>query len=226
MNIKEKPLVLPVTISMEQFQAMQNQILGFGVVGRKMKTIVDAQFEQFPNINNNDKKFADYTKFSEIRDKNFHNEILTKDELRFLYQIDAPIAGLEELEDEIEEIIKTRDIKSDISLALGCSKAQVSLDREHALKGGPKKFHYGNLDFSLFKSFENHIMILPEIVCNGNVVLPTLKSAKNVTLPQKIINGKLDLSDVTDLRGLVLPKRVDGYIELKINEPSKRQQIL
>ena len=170
-------------------------------------------------------------KIEEIELKNRAVE-LTKEELKFLYEIDVPIEGFGYQKDpRIEDITNTRDKRSDIALATGCKPEEISLTKEEALQGNIK-YHYGYLDLRGLTSAEG--LKLPEIVGRG-LDLEGLTSAKGLKLPENVggylylrgltsaeglklpesVGGNLDLRGLTSAEGLKLPESVGGYLNLR-----------
>jgi hypothetical protein len=90
------------------------------------------------------KKAADMKRVTKLKEKQDNNESFSKENIRFLYQLDKRIKGFGYYPDpRIQEIIEERDIKEDLSLALGIKK-------NHIITAGEKpnrkaKYYYGEL---------------------------------------------------------------------------------
>ena len=145
-----------------------------------------------------------YTKCFQIDKKTkattYLNPALTKEELTFLYELNTPIEGFGyEKDPRIQELKANRDVKADLSLAIGVEKTQISITKEEALKGNIK-YHYGYL------------------------YLQGLTSAEGLTLPQTI-GGDLDLQGLTSAEGLVLPQTIGGYLNLEGLTSAERQKL-
>ena len=172
--------------------------------------VVNDKMKEFPDGEEYQKKVADMKHLTEIDMKHQGNEELTKDELRFLYEIDHKIKGFGYQDDpRVKEILEGRDIKDDVSCALDCSRDQLSTTEEEALKGNIK-FHYGNLNLSSLQSAKG--LKLPETI-NGNLNLYSLQSAEGLELPETI-NGSLDLYSLQSAEGLEFPKTINGDLYL------------
>ncbi|MFZ3230948.1 MAG: hypothetical protein WA160_12140 [Pseudobdellovibrio sp.] len=159
------------------------------------------------------KRFLDMEKLTEIK-KNHKNGLdLSKEELRFLYEIDGKIAGFGQHEDtRIKEILYNRDPRKDILLAFdGKLKAhEISLTNKEALRGGIK-FHYGDLNFDHLTSGEG--VVLPEIV-SGSVSLSKMVSIKGLVHP-KSIGGDYNLKEVVSAYdGAIMPRKIGGAFKL------------
>jgi len=183
--------------------------------------VVNEKLKEFPDGKAYQKKVADMKRLTEIDKKHKAEEELEKDDLRFLYEIDAKIEGFGyEADPRIQEVLAGRDIKSDISYAIGCSKEQISTTKEEAVKGGIK-FHYGNLDLDSLKSTE--WLQLPEIM-NGDLDLHSLQSAEGLKLPETM-NGNLDLHSLQSAEGLKLPEMMNGDLFLGSLQSAEKQSL-
>ena len=158
---------------------LEEKLKEFGAVGDRYK-----------------KKSADMKRLTEIEGKTAlrlrsgqEPEPLTKDDLAFLYEIDAKIEGFGYQKDpRIQEIRKGRDMKSDISEITGFAKEQISVTEDEALRGNIK-YHYGSL------------------------ILDSLTSAEGLKLPESI-GGSLYLGGLTSAEGLKLPESIGGDLYL------------
>ena len=156
------------------------------------------------------KKTSDMKRVTEIERKNTAGEELTKDDLRFLYEVDSSIEGFGYQKDpRIGEMLSGRDIRGDISVATGFTKDQISTTRDEALKGGIK-FHYNDLYLSGLTSAEG--LELPETI-GGNLYLDGLTSAEGLKFPENV-GGDLYFDSLTSAEGLKLPENIDGYLDL------------
>lgn len=134
------------------------------------------------------KKAGDMRRLTKIDESFRNNNELGKEDLRFLYKIDEELQGFGYGKDpRIKEILKGRDIKSDIALAVGCRVDQVSTTKEEALSGDIK-YHYGYLDLSGLQSAEG--LVLPEGV-GGYLDLNELQSAEKEKLREKYPHLKI-----------------------------------
>ena len=148
-----------------------------------MEKVVEEKLKEFPDAEAYKKKVKDMEMLTYIYTKWQQKLELTKEDLRFLYEIDSKIIGFGYEEDpRIKEIIETRDKKIDLSKIFDCKKNQISLTEEEALKGNII-YHYGNLDLESITSAEG--LILPQSV-RGYLNLGSLINAEGLTLPKSV----------------------------------------
>ena len=196
-----------------------------------MEKVVEEKLKEFPDAEAYKKKVKDMEMLTYIYTKWQQKLELTKEDLRFLYEIDSKIIGFGYKEDpRIKEIIETRDKKIDLSKIFDCKKNQISLTKEEALKENII-YHYGNLYLSNLTSAEG--ITLPQSI-GGYLDLGSLTNAEGLTLPQSVggdlyvssltnaeglilsqsVGGHLDLRSLTSAEGLILPQSVGGYLDL------------
>lgn len=164
-----------------------------------------------------EKKSDDMKKLTEIDNKVKENPEaeLSKEDLRFLYEMDSRIDGFGYQKDpRIGEILTRRDIKQDISFVLDIKPEQVSLARSEALSEGIV-YHYGNLYLDdIFEiNHDEEGLHLPQYI-GGSLNLENLTSAKGLKLPQ-FIRGDLILEGLTSAKDLILPQSIGGYLDLQ-----------
>ena len=182
-------------------QNLDPYILGSDVLDEKLQEFGD-EGESYT------KKTSDMKRVTEIDKKNTAGEELTKDDLRFVYELDSSIEGFGYQKDpRIEEMLSGRDIKEDISVATGFTKDQISTTKEEALQGGIK-FHYGTLDLNSLTSAEG--LELPETI-GGYLNLSSLTFAEGLKFPE-MIGGYLALDKLTSAEGLNLPETIGGNL--------------
>ena len=126
----------------------------------EMLPILEEKLKEFPDRDKYYKKERDMALLTEIDKKSKRGEQLTKDDLRFLYEIDDKIEGFGyEKDPRIEEIISKRDWKEDIAWVLDCKEEQISDNQQDVLDGKTIKYFRGDLDLGL-------------LVGAGGIVLP------------------------------------------------------
>ena len=157
--------------------------------------LIDIAAEKYNNLPGGDKfekKREDmnrvtsiYSKFEEDEEGNFISDSsieLSKEDLRFLYEIDSPIEEFGHSRDpRIGKLIQGRDKRLDLSEIFDYLPEQISLNKEEALSGDII-FHYGDLDLDNLTSAEG--LILPEAM-NGDLGLSGLISAEKQMLREK-----------------------------------------
>ena len=115
------------------------------------------------------KRSSDMKRLTEIEEKHKKAEELTKDELRFLYELDSEIEGFGyEKDPRVVEITLKRNVKQDISLITGFKASEISLTKDEALKGGIK-YHFGDLSLNSLTSAED--IIFPERIGGGSIYI-------------------------------------------------------
>lgn len=97
----------------------------------------------------------------DTKEKTYLSPTLTKQELRFLYELDDSIESFGYDKDpRIQEVISARgDIKADLVTILDCRPEQISTIKDEALSGDIV-FHYGDLYLGSLQSAEG--LTLPE----------------------------------------------------------------
>jgi hypothetical protein len=166
---------------------LDNKLQEFGSEGEKYKK--------------KDKDMKTLTKIEKRVKKGFN---LSKEELRFLYEIDDEIECFGWQDDpRIEEIREKRDMREDLAFIFECSKEEISLNKEEALSGGIR-LHYGDLNLRKVKSAKG--LELPKEII-GRLCLGFLKSAEGLKLPEKV--ESLELSSLESAEGLKLPEKAE-----------------
>ena len=195
----------------------------------EMENILSEKLKEFPDKEEYLKKVHDMEVLTKLY-KEHKGRALTKEELRFLYEIDTKIVGFGyEKDPRIKEILDDRDFKKDLSLVFGCSEDQVSNDTFDSwyynksivcfygdfgrgiasLDGRYFKFPQivvGNVKLPEAESAKN--IVFPEIVTGGYISLRNLRKADNVKLTQNLCNS-LDLSALEEANNVVLPQSCD-----------------
>lgn len=175
------------------------------------KGVLDKKLEEFgQEADAFKKRSADMKQLTEIEQRNSKGEELTTEDLRFVYEIDAPIKGFGYQRDlRIEEIKEGRDVKTDLSQITGFPVEQISITQEEALRGGIM-FHYGSLNLKTLTSAKG--LTLPKIV-KGTLYLGKLTSVERLQFPETL-NGGLYLSSVASVEGLQFSETMLGSLFL------------
>src|SRR3989344_6101803 len=185
--------------------------------------VVNKKLAEFPDGKEYQKKSADMKRLTEIDKKNNAKEELTKDDLRFLYEIDSKIEGFGYDKDpRIKKIIGVKNI-DDIVYITGYSQEEISTTEMQELKAfrGEIKFHYGDLDLHYLQSARG--LELP-ITVGGNLYLEGLRSSEGLKLPETV-SGDLSLDGLQSAEGLKLPKTVDGKVRLYSLKYAEREKL-
>ena len=193
--------------------------------------VVEKRLASIPGGKEWSGQIEDIKRLANIHLKDSSSKELSKDDLRFLYEIDRKIHSTGYGSDpRIASILNSRDMKDDLSSILAIPKEQISITNKEALTGNIK-YHYGylnlggltsakglklpesvggDLDFGGLTSTEG--LKLPESV-GGTLNLRGLTSAKGLEFP-KSVGGTLDLGNLTSAKGLKLPESVGGDLDL------------
>ena len=174
-----------------------------------MEGILRKKLTEFPDSDKYLRKLRDMEKLTKIY-KEYQTRELTKEELKFLYEVDEVILGFgNEKDPRIKEIIDNRNIKQDLAKLFDCSETQISLTKEEALQGNIL-YHYG--DLNLGDSTTLNGVILPRKI-KGYLRLFKVTSLKDVTFPKEI-GGDLELRELSSLAGVTLPEKIGGFLNL------------
>jgi hypothetical protein len=144
--------------------------------------VVQEKLSQIPQGEKWQTKMEDMKRLASIHIKYKQRDILTKEDLRFLYEIDRKIQSTGYDKDpRIKEILSGRDVKEDLSMILGIPKEQISTTKKEALSGNIK-YHYGDLDLYGLTSAKG--LKFPESI-GGYLYLNSLTSAEKEKLRKK-----------------------------------------
>ena len=200
----------------------------------EMMPILDKKLEEFPDRDKYRKKEYDMQFLTTIDNKVQRGYDLTKEELRFLYEIDDKIEGFGyEKDPRIEEIKSKRNLKKDYACMFECRENQVSDNIKDIYNEDVVVFIYDNLeindidiDLGRLKYFSGNIVLplhladfvnkrglkLPKHI-GGNLDLRNLRNSEGLKLPE-YVGGSLYLSDLVCALNLKLPEYIGGNIDL------------
>ena len=149
----------------------------------EMISILEKKLEEFPDRDKYRKKEYDMQFLTTIDNKVQKGYDLTKEELRFLYEIDSKIEGFGYWEDSrIEEIINKRNITKDLACIFDCKEEEVCLGGDLP-KDKTIKVYWDSLDLSGLTSAEG--LKLPDYI-GGSLFLDSLTNAEELKLPEYI----------------------------------------
>ena len=176
--------------------------------------VIEAKMEDFLDGKAYQKRSQDMARLTNITQRAETGAELTKEDLRFLYEIDGKIQNFGYQKDpRITELLQNRHTRADLAYALDCPPDQISLSDDEALSGTPDHpilFHHGNLNLNSLTSAEG--LNLPRSI-GGYLSLDSLTSAEGLNLPQSI-GGSLNLGSLTSAEGLSLPQSIGGSLNL------------
>ena len=173
-----------------------------------LEDILDKKLDGFEDREAYKRRINDSKMITYIYTKYEHNKELTKEDLKFIYEVDRKIEGFGYQKDpRVEEIKKKRNKRKDLAKIYECREEEIGLTKEDFIKANNKgirlKYYYGNLDLGDLKSINS--LLLPEIV-NGSLNLRELESAKGIKFPKEVRN--LYLNSLESAEGLKLPEKV------------------
>lgn len=170
----------------------------------EMEGILSEKLEEFPDKGEYLKKVHDMEVLTKIYKEHKHRQ-LTKEEIRFLYEVEEEILGFGFQKDpRIKEVLDGRNFKRDLSFVFDCSEKEISNNKKDVLRGKKIVYFYGNLDLSNIKNTWG--LKLPQIV-GGDLLLDNLRSAKGLILP-KIVYGHVSLISIKEMTNCVFPEYV------------------
>lgn len=176
----------------------------------EMLAILNEKLEEFPDREKFRKKEYDMQMLTTIDNKQQKGIKLTKEDLKYLYEINDTIDGFGEGEDpRIWKIKQQRNEKEDYALIYDCQIDDIALSLDE-LKQKKKKVFVGYLDLRTTKRLEE--VILPDIVV-GDLTFGNLTDIKGVKLPKEV-TGSVFLNGITDAKGLILPEKINKNLHL------------
>ena len=124
--------------------------------------VVKSKMSEFPDGASYEKKSSDMKKLTEIDNKTKEDKPLTKDDLIFLYEINAPIEGFGYQRDpRIEKILAIRNPKEDAPIVLECEPNEIVYSEEEYIRVVKEnrniKAYIGSLFSNIFSKNLDHI---------------------------------------------------------------------
>ncbi|MDD9868269.1 MAG: hypothetical protein OXU73_02995 [Candidatus Campbellbacteria bacterium] len=168
--------------------------------------VLKEKLEEYPQEAERYNKVAeDMKRITEI-----HNSPLSisKEDLRFLYEIDGKIHNFRGNPDpRVKEILRGRDKREDVAYIFGVTKDQISTSREEALSG-KCTHHLGDLTIGdLAKLKRNGGTKFPIIVGGRYAIYLSITNIKDIPpLPEGV--NILHLNSLTSPEGLNIPEGV------------------
>ena len=133
----------------------------------EMEEILEEKLKEFPDSNEYKKKVSDMRELTKIYEKYQNNQELTKENLRFLYEIDSVIEGFGyQIDPRIEEIIGKRNKRKDLANIFDCKEEEIGINPE-SIEGKKIVYYYGELDLKNLTSAEG--LVLPQIIWGGGI---------------------------------------------------------
>lgn len=174
-----------------------DEIIGVGQnqnIEPHLEGVLDKKLDEFGDKEIYKKRINNVKMLTYIYTKYELNKELTKDDLKFIYEVDGKITLFGYKEDpRMIEIRENRNLADDL---------KTMFDFKEKMEG----------DLNLRFITNAKGIVFPKEV-EGNLVLSFLESAEDVVLPKKV--GKvLDLSRLKTTKGLVLPEEIGEYLDL------------
>jgi hypothetical protein len=120
-----------------------------------MTTIAEEKMNELPGAERYKKASADMKILTAIEKKTTRGEALTKDDLTFLYELDAPIEGFGYQRDpRIGELRGKRNPEEDAPIVFGCEKSQIADDIKNIKEG--TKAYVGPLVPDIFDKIQEY----------------------------------------------------------------------
>ena len=173
-----------------------------------LEDILDKKLDGFEDREAYKRRINDSKMITYIYTKYENNKKLTKEDLKFIYEVDRDIEGFGYQKDpRIEEIKEKRDKRKDLANLYECREEEIGLNEDDFRKANDKgirlKYYEGDLHLGELKRAKG--LLLPEIE-NGYLNLWSLTSAEGLELPEEV--DELDLRSLKSAKGLKLPKKV------------------
>ena len=192
-----------------------------------MDSALEEKLKEFPDGKLYQKKVHDMKMLTQIYDNNGKRE-LTKNELKFLYEIDDKISGFGYRNDpRIKEIIEKRDKRTDLTIALDCKPNEIGIGISE-LFNNKLVYYEGDIDSESYRKLKKLNFDLPEYL-SGSLILylfEPIDELDELVFPKSISDAfYLWLSKPSDDLNLILPKNIGGNFNL-IGLKSPRNLIL
>ena len=172
-----------------------------------MTPIIEKKLDEFPDKELYLKKIHDMKLLTEIDKKVKQDVELSKEELRFLYEIDSPIEGFSCWKDSrIFEIRSKRDKKKDGAFLFNCAEDNIGTHisdfdvHEIIVYMGGLRYN-GQFVPYIFKSLQNIV---------GSARFSNLTSSKGLESLQSI-SGNADFHNLASVEGLKKLQSIGGY---------------
>ena len=171
-----------------------------------MTPIAEKKLNEFPDKDKYLKKVNDMKLLTEIDNKVSNNIDLTKEELRFLYEVDSKIEGFGFSKDpRIKEIHDKRNNKKDLEFIFDCKEENIGTALSDFDSNNIIIF-YGNLIYR-GKEIPSKLKTLKYIV--GNAFFGNITSAKGLE-NLEIIGGKASFTELRSAKGLENLRSIGG----------------
>ena len=125
-------------------------------MGANMVDIAKEKYHLLPGGEKFDKKDHDMKLLTLIDKKTKKDQLLTQNELKFLYEIDSKIEGFGYQKDpRIEELLASRDTKKEMPIVFDCTQDQIAHNQEEINQN--TKVYVGKLFSGIFNQLSSNI---------------------------------------------------------------------
>ena len=211
-NCNREYKVPRLAICMEGNEIKKIRGIAYGQnIEAELEDVLEQKLEEFSDKDIWKKKLSDVKRLTMIYNKNKDNQELTKEDLRFLYEIDGPMVHLGFHKDNrIEEIISTRDIRKDLSHIFDCKESEIALNQEKLL-ANPEQIVvlWNNL-----KVFSESVNFPKLKYIRGYADFRKLKSAEGLENLQTI-GGYADFNSLESAEGLSCLQTIGGIADFR-----------
>lgn len=153
----------------------------------QMNDILEAKLSEFGSeADRYKKKSEDMRRMTEIEKKTKESSPLTKNDLVFLYEIEAPIEGFGYQKDpRIEEVREQRDLGKDLPIIFECSEMEIAFEPKHINE--KTKVYIGEWNIEIFKKIKQFpdIKHLYKDFPGEKIFMQTLETDPEVNSPKK-----------------------------------------
>ncbi|MFA6463797.1 MAG: hypothetical protein WCV55_02225 [Candidatus Paceibacterota bacterium] len=154
---EQKPTIPRIAIRMESGKIAEVRGVAYKQnLDPYMGEVLEKKLEEFPDKEEYLKKEKDMSRLTEIEKKTNNNELLSKSELEFLYEINSPIEGFGYQKDpRIKELQSKRNPKEDAPVVFECKPEEIAWSENEITKD--TKAYVGPLFEGIFQKGIEHI---------------------------------------------------------------------
>jgi len=186
--------------------------------------VVQDKMAEFPDGNLYEKKSQDMQRLTALENKIKKNQELTRNELRFLYEIDATIQGFGYKTDpRIAELRGLRDPNADAPIAFDCEPVQIAWGQDEVKEN--TKAYIGPLFPNIFQKLK-HMEYIYTKFPEGKIARSTIEigGKTKAELEQEMTKQNIKVSDyakfMLDSKDFVTAKKPDpaDLVQLKVGD--------
>ena len=172
-----------------------------------LEDVLDKKLEEFSDKESYKRRINDSKILTYVYTKHQYKKELTKDDLKFIYEIEREIEGFGHRKDpRIEEIKSQRNMKKDMSFIYGIEEKEIALNKGELEKGENIKAFVGDLYYE--KVTDAREVKIPKYVF-GNLDLSNLTNAKGLE-NLELIKGNASFNSLIDSESLENLQTIEG----------------